>query len=83
MIGNYEGPLGTKCNHGVEEGQWIFKPQDCKCDSIKACHDILGTNCGWCDNLKKAYIGDENGPRGIKWDKWIYLIENCGTKEIE
>jgi len=63
FIGNEKGPIfDLKCNPRQLEGHWIKDKSNCKCLSATKPEDLVGTKCGWCPSLKKAYLGDENGP---------------------
>ena len=81
FLGNYDGPFGNiRCEESINDGQWTFYSKDCKCLNAKKCEDIVdGTNCGWCSDLNRAFIGNEKGPKGnidCK-GKWIVNAKEC------
>ena len=86
FLGNFDDPFdGIVCPMG-EEGQWTYYTSDCVCSKAKSCHELQGTNCGWCSSLNKAFFGNKQGPfwevkcpvEGYK--QWIFN-KNCKCME--
>lgn len=53
------------------------------CADVQTCSDIHGTDCGWCVESNRAYLGTQNGgPTHTYCSNWIWDHEDCDCAGI-